>query len=203
MIPYALIVDSFLPTESWQDLRGALLSQDFPDQPNPTDGYQYPFTLVLDDWAELKKDITEQLQGVMGSRVCLRLLVARISTEGTPCPEQAHSDMQIVEPSPQYTMVLYMNTQAQSMGGTSLLRHLTMNWQFDTLDPFIEWRADQNIPEAWDKELMCKMQPNRAFIFASDSIHRSEPVGGFGKDKEEGRLVVVALFDLVPQDAAG
>ena len=42
---------------------------------------------------------------------------------------------------------------------------------------------------------MAFMEENKACVFDAYRMHRSEPIGGFGDNNENGRLVMVAFFD--------
>lgn len=191
MTPYTLIVDDFL--EDFAAARAQLLALDYPvEQPNPIDRYVYPHTALLPDAWQIER----KLSIILGARAVMRLLVARLSPEDARCPEQAHSDLTIVSPPAAYTMILYMNEQADCRGGTELLRHSpTGAYRGD--DPIQDWQADKNDQSCWKTVLSVPMQENRAVIFPSCLIHRSMPIGGFGQDVNDGRLVVVALLNLL------
>jgi hypothetical protein len=117
----------------------------------------------------------------------------RLSLADVPVPHQAHTDTVMGD----FSMMLYMNRAEHCQGGTSLVRHVT---GMDT-DPIDEesqkvWLRDTNIPEMWTPYTRCEMRTNRAFIFRANLMHRAEPLGGFGTDATNGRLVMTAFFNL-------
>lgn len=192
MSPYALIVDEFL--DDFAAFRKFALSHDFDAvQGNPTDGYAYPHTvMLLDDHYGVER----KLALIVGAQITLRLLVLRLSPEGTIAPEQAHSDLYILIPPSQYSAILYVNAQTECRegAGTSFLRHRASHDQ--TGESPDHWKNDQNDADKWETVVRIPMEENRVVVFPSCLIHRSEPVGGFGADKTNARLVLVAMFDI-------
>jgi hypothetical protein len=191
MRPYCLIVDDFFP--NFEAVRKMVCELEYTEQANPDDGLQYPSSHVFND-PELSEAIGNRLGAILGRRKAnIRLLVARMSKAGAPCPEQAHTDEAIINPPPLYTAVIYCNTLEQCRGGTSLLAHAETGRHVGIGE---QEKRDQNDASKWNMVMQCPMYPNRAAIFPSPIIHRSEPVGGFGSDATDARVVIVALFDL-------
>ena len=61
---------------------------------------------------------------------------------------------------------------------------------------FKVWNEDHSKPDKWQIMDMCQMKPNRALIFEAGKMHRAEPIGGFGSDEKDGRLVLTCFFDV-------
>lgn len=188
MIPYALIVDEFLDKETFEKVQHFAVTADYERVKNPVDTINYPDVIVMQD----DIGIGERLSRVMGSMVAIKLLVLRRSMRGTPCPEQAHSDISIADST--FSAILYLNKEEHCQGGTSLLRHIKSGSQNGHQEG---WQQDKNKAVAWERMLHARMEPNRLFISPSELIHRSEPIGGFGDTAEDARIVLVCLFDLV------
>ena len=93
MIPFALIVDEFFEEEIFSRIRQFALAADWSVEHNPVDNIDYPEVILLQDDVGMK----ERLQRIMGSHVAIKLMVLRRSRVGTPCPEQAHSDIRIAD----------------------------------------------------------------------------------------------------------
>lgn len=195
MIPYVLIVDDFLP-EFVAVRRFIEQGAKFVDQHNPVDGLTYPGICEVDIGSGIGPLVAQRLASIMGSRVALKTLVLRLSLKGAPQPYHAHSDAFM---GGQYTAVCYLNYLEQCRGGTQFLRHKRTGIEFvaDSGPLHEDLMRDADDPNAWDVVLDIPMQPNRIVIFPSYVIHRAEPAEGFGTDANDGRVVMVAVFDLV------
>lgn len=187
-----MIVDNFLP--SWKLLREYLDSAPFADVVNPVDSVRYPgICTVLPD--TIKVEVPKRLAEIHGQPVKINALFMRLSLKGVDAPHQAHTDSTMGQRS----LMLYMNRFEHCVGGTSLVRHLATGMESDiALTPYLQrvWLRDTNRPTAWSIVSMAHMEPNRAFLFDSRLMHRAEPVGGFGTNKKNGRLVLTAFYDL-------
>lgn len=187
MIPHSLVIDHFLPDlQGWREWADTAT---YEDVVNPLDGVSYP---------GICKDVPaygtrKRLESVMGSAVRINTIFTRLSLAGVPVPHQAHTDAVMG----QFSLMVYLNRAEHCRGGTSLVRHVN-GMDRNPLDEEqrMTWERDTNIPEMWKPYSMCNMQPNRAFIFQADLMHRAEPIGGFGDSPENGRLVLTAFFDL-------
>ena len=62
------------------------------------------------------------------------------------------------------------------------------------------WELHTNKPHMWDVYKMFNMKANRAVWYPSDLMHRAEPVGGFGDDEQDGRLVYTMFFNKEKKD---
>lgn len=180
--------DDFPRIRRWAD------EAEYRDVVNPGDGVLYPgiCELVPEHVAD---EMVGKVESVMGFRIFPEAIFARLSTLGSRAPHQAHTDATMG----QYSLMIYLNRPEHCAGGTSLLRNRETGEESNPVDEYglTVWKRDCNIPMAWDKTLMCGMKPNRAFIFPAGLYHRAEPIGGFGKDARDGRLVLTMFFDKV------
>jgi hypothetical protein len=176
---HSITLDNF----SWRfdEIRSFADHANYEDVTNPVDGVVYPG--ICRDVPEF--DILNRLRRLrfLGP-IENPTMFMRLSTEGTTPPHWAHSD----ESMGRYSLMLYLNRAEHAKGGTALLRHRDG-------EPDIEvWARDTNLPEQWEILSVCEMRPNRAFIFRSELWHAALPIGGFGKDATNGRLVLTVFF---------
>jgi hypothetical protein len=171
---HSLVVDDWLHDfNGWRAWADGLK---YEDAINPSDGVRYPgIYRNVPTWG-----VRQRLSAFFGE-VRINAIFLRLSPEGVPVPHQAHHDALVGR----YSMMVYLNRPEHCRGGTSLLKP----------KEGMQWERDTNRPEMWDVVSLCEMQPNRAFIFRADLWHRAEPIGGFGKDARDGRLVMTAFFD--------
>ena len=120
----------------------------------------------------------------------------RISQEGVFAPHEAHNDTSMSD----YSMMIYLNRLEDCQGGTSFVSHIEEGMKFGPVDDeqFIIWKNDHKDQSKWFIDDIAEMKPNRAVIFESDRMHRSEPIGGFGKTTKDARLVLVTFFNANP-----
>lgn len=160
---------------------------------SPFDGVFYP------DIAEIPDDIEQEVKNIikttMGFEPNIKTMFLRLSKKGVNAPHQAHTDLSLGE----YSLMLYMNRKQDCQGGTSLLQHKEtgMIWNPTTSEQEAIWREDTNKPDAWRITDSISMAENKACIFHSGFYHRAEPIGGFGDDNKNGRLVLTAFFSEV------
>lgn len=176
---------------NFDTLRARCDRAEFRDVVSPVDGVTYPY--INTDIPELRRnELKANLAEVVGKPIEITYLFMRLSPEGVHVPHQAHSDLTMG----QYSMMLYLNYRIHCRGGTSILRHVSGMLDEDTNDcgAGAIWAIDCNIPSQWQEIASCPMRPNRAFIFDSKLFHRAEPIGGFGRDPRNARLVMTAFF---------
>lgn len=187
MVPYAIVIDDFL---DYPDaVREYARTAEFKDHLNPVEGVMYP--LINHPLPpQLVGEVFFKLSQVLGVKVAGEFIYLRLSTEGTPVYHSVHTDSNIG----QWTMVLYLNEEKDCRGGTSLRRHKATGLARTPTTKEEEelWQREGNDQDAWETVMHCPMKKNRAFIYDSFLMHNAEPVGGFGKDATDGRLVCVA-----------
>lgn len=174
------IIDEFLPTRMFELLRKHCDSLDYSGVVNPVDGVKYPGISV---------DIPKVVLPWFGNP---KTIFMRLSLPGMEAPHQAHTDTLMGEES----LMLYLCRPEHCRGGTALVRHKATKMDFNprTEEGAEIWRQDTNVPEAWEVYELAAMQPNRAAIFDASLMHRAEPIGGFGTDAKNGRLVLTAFY---------
>ena len=177
----SIIIDDFL--QDFDGFRSHLDGVDYDGITNPEDGVFYP-GVSLDILPSVKAEVIERLQSKFGQSIIPGAMFLRLSPLNVPTPHQAHTDPTMGE----FGMMLYVNRLEDCMGGTSFENPINEAQR-------LIWERDTNQTNSWGVLDICSMKPNRAMIFNTSLMHRSEPVGGFGKGAEDGRLVLVFFFD--------
>lgn len=183
-----MIVDGFLKT--FRKLKLAATHSQYHGVVNPVDGAHYP-DITGDIPLECLDEVQARLDEVMGRPVEIKTIFLRLTSVNTSgAPHQAHNDLVMGD----FTLLLYLN---DGPGGTSFLKHREtgMEGQPETLEQYEAWLRDTNVPDAWEITEMVHMKENRANIIEAERIHRAEPVGGFGEDASDGRIVLTAFFE--------
>lgn len=191
MKPHSLIIDDFLTT--FDELRAYADEAVYQDIENPVDGVSYPGICAYVP-RPCQTEIVGNLSAVMGAEVIPHRIFMRLSKADVPVPHQAHTDATMG----QFSLMLYMNRAEHCKGGTSLVRHKQTGMCRNPRNEqeLSYWKRDCNSPDEWDILNLCRMQPNRAFIFDATLFHRAEPIGGFGDDAKNGRLVLTCFFSI-------
>lgn len=189
------VVDGFL--SQFEDLQAYAFRAPYVDVTNPVDGAVYPKIQPRVPNRYLM-EIGHKIATIMGAEIHVKQMFLRLTTEGTPVPHQAHTDMTMG----QFSFMLYMTDIQHCAGGdagTAFLRHKRTGMEINpqTLEELAVWSQDMNDPDAWEVMDLCEMAPNRACIFDARMFHRAEPIGGFGTNPQNGRLVLTAFFDIV------
>jgi hypothetical protein len=184
------IEDNFL--NDYESFRSYCDSIDYDGLLNPADDVFYPG--VSDDIGDDVRLFCEaKLSEMLGKPIKFEYFFLRLSVDGVDVPQAAHNDVAMGG----YSFMLYMNRLDDCLGGTSFVIH---NKTGLSTTPINEkqlslWRRDCNDLDAWSITNMVDMMPNRALIFKSSDMHRALPVGGFGENKEDGRLVLTGFFN--------
>jgi len=182
-----MIIDNFLAT--YDVLRQAAVNADYDGVTNPRDGVVYP-EITDEIPAVVKDEIQLRLNECMGRKVDINVMFMRLTSKNTKsAPHSAHNDSVMGD----YTLLLYLNN---GPGGTSFVIHKETGMKGNprTHKELAAWKRDTNIPDAWEIYEMVEMKQNRANIILASRMHRAEPVGGFGSDASDGRIVLTAFF---------
>ena len=185
-----IIIDDFL--NDFDSFRSHCDSVSYDGEKNPVDGVFYP-GVSLDIPKEVEDEITSKLQETIGSEIKVNTMFLRLSTGDMEAPHQAHTDASMGD----FSLMLYLNRLEDCEGGTSYVMHKRTGMASHPINEkqVKTWEEDCNNPEAWQITNICPMLPNRAFIFNASAMHRAEPVGGFGDNAKNGRLVLTVFFN--------
>ena len=179
------IIDDFL--NDFDSFREYCDGLDYDGVTNPQDGVFYDGVSI-----EVPEYIKDEVRQKLGSDH-INALFLRLSTYDMIAPHQAHTDAIMGSKS----LMLYMNRLEDCEGGTSLLMHKRTGLNCHPVNEkqLKTWQQDMNDPDAWQVHNICNMFPNRAFVFDANLMHRAEPIGGFGHNQSNGRLVLTAFYD--------
>lgn len=174
------IIDDFLPADVFDMLRRHCDTLNYQGVVNPVDKIVYP---------DISVDIPAKVREFLGRP---KTAFMRLSLAGVKAPHQAHTDTLMGTQS----MMLYLTRARHCQGGTSLVQHIETGMRSDprTLEEEAIWQRDTNNPHAWMVYDIAIMAPNRAVFFDANLMHRAEPVGGFGSNPLNGRLVLTAFY---------
>lgn len=176
-------IDGFLPNA--EAVRVEALCAPFQDVHAP-DGEVYKRVCV----AEVP-GLVQALEEAVGP-VDLLLSAYRLNYAGEEPNAAIHSDIGWGT----HALVLYL---CDGEGGTAFWRHKATGQhriEPGDVDLWAAVRDDWNTPEAWDMRGLCTLKFNRAVIYESAVFHSRYPFAAFGAGPEDGRLIVVAFFNL-------
>lgn len=184
-----MIVDNAI--DGFEALRAYADTAVFRDHRNGPDGVVYPL-ICTDVPAAVAAQVVGLAAEYMQREPQNALVFMRLSPKGAPAPHQAHADHVMGTVS----LMLYLNRAEHCQGGTSLVRHRATGMATGAeaeANPEA-WSRDTNRPDAWEVVSMAAMKPNRAFVFDANLMHRAEPIGGFGRGRQDARLVLTGFF---------
>lgn len=186
-----LIIDNFL--NDFESFRDHCDGVDYKGVENPVDGVFYP-GVSADIPDHIAAEVVLKLNECFGVEIKPGEMFLRLSTASVDAPHQAHTDATMG----QYGMMLYLNRLEDCIGGTSFVIHKETGLCENPVNKKQEdiWRQDTNNRDSWSILDMCSMIPNRVCIFDANKMHRAEPIGGFGVNAFDGRLVLVFFFSL-------
>lgn len=175
------VIDDFHPFP--QALRDVGLSAPYEDWLGP-DGQVYKRICRMEI-----PGIRSMLEGLFGS-IDILGMGFRLNFDGEVPNAAIHSDMGWGT----HALVLYLS---DGPSGTAFWKHKATGT--DRVDPGDVWlfehvNKDWNDASKWEQIRFVEMKFNRALIYESSYFHSRFPFEAFGKDKDSGRLIVVAFF---------
>lgn len=187
MFPHVLVYDDFLDNFEW--VREHACRLDYQSAIG-NDGQTYQ-QVSGDVPGALVQDLCMRLCWIFGRKVSVKLVFFRLSTEGVESPQWCHSDLELSH----FALFMHLNSDT---GATALLRHIENGM---TMHPQDEhqlsiYEQDKNNYHAWDQVSVIEGAPNRAIILRSDLLHGALPMSGMGTTARDGRLMLIAFFDL-------
>lgn len=188
-------INRFFDSEDFEFLNNYARSIDYDVVLNPEDMVAYPdINVHVPDWAQ--EEILQRIQKETGLKLRISSCFFRITNEETGvAPHQTHTDSTMGR----FTFLLYMQDAPEGVkAGTSLVKHKTVGGLHQ--DPWTQaeydiWARDYDDYDAWTIYRFFEMEANKGVLYHSKLMHRAEPVGGFGKGIEDGRLVLTAFLD--------
>jgi hypothetical protein len=171
-----------------EKIREVILEREFRDVENPVDSVIYPHICL-----DIPMAVRESFVGRL-SMICLRpiaptIIFARMMPEGVKAPNAVHTDRSMGG----YSAHVYLSDKWPEGSGTGFYTHETEGHrQCDLTDVS---KIDSKSMDKWTKNLFCQAQFNRLLMHDSSFFHCAEPIDGFGKSKEDSRLVLTCFFN--------
>lgn len=185
MINHSMIFDNFFE----DPIRAkALINRAEVKDVKYEDGVVYPNIAMLPE--SVHREIIENLERVFGP-IKEKISFARYSFADTNPPHWAHSDREIA----QFLALIYLS-EDKGQYGTSVVRHRELDFETHPTDDFRRQTllGHANKRDEWEITFTCPSKFNRLFVLNADLIHAS--MGEYGKDRNDGRLVISVFFDL-------
>ena len=189
-----MVKDNFSPSS--QEIRDRVVTEGFREEVGP-DGFDY--TGINTSPAE---PLVEGVKKIMKD-VDVKMSFFRLNLAGEMPHSYVHSD----EICADWASLLYLNTPEQTHGGTAFWKHKYMGWD-RVLTPkeveaagLTQQEFGEGLNEDWKDEKLWEMAGfvgmkfNRFLIYPTTVFHSRYPHEGFGRDKEDGRLVWVCFFN--------
>jgi len=189
----ALIVDDFL--DDIEGVRAYASTLDFQGMTNPEDGVFYS-GVSIDIENRLQAEYVYKLSKLFGQEITPNYMFFRLSTVDSLAPYQAHTDMIMGT----HAAIVYLNREEDCRGGTELVRHIETGMDYNPKDEveLALWEAEQNMPDKWEQVELAEMAENRLVLIDAALMHRSLPIGGYGHDISDGRIVLTCFFSVTP-----
>ena len=174
------IIDDFMP--DYARLRARARKLEYATVTNPVDGVEYP--LIAEAPADIREAVEQRLRRKVDT--CF----FRASPEGVHCPHPVHHDLSMG----QFSLMVYLFDRPNS--GTGFVAHTETGVAYAPRCPVMsELMADDTANlAAWTVTGLAQAVENRAVVFPAGFFHVAQPVGGFGRDLSNCRLVLTAFF---------
>ena len=189
MRPYIHSIDDFFSDFEFELIRSYARTLTYGPVVAPFDGQTYQ-NIGLPIPPIVEERLAINLTWLMGYKVVPKFTAFRLSPEGSNPPQWAHSDAEVSA----FGFFMYLN---DGPGGTLLLRHREtgMRTHPQTNEELEVWQRDYDDVTKWEPVASVDCKANRAVIIRSELIHAALPKHGFGKDVNDGRLILLAFFD--------
>lgn len=172
--------------ENFDETEQRVRSLDFDERANIVDEVTYPGIAILPD--DIRADFHRVLrQFHPGLTVTINHAFARLSVEGVNPPHKVHNDLSMGT----NTCLLYLCGE----GGTFFLTHREYGFssQPETDEELEAWKRDTGNEDQWHVDLFVPAERNKCVVFPAEWMHAASD--GYG-DKQDGRLVMIAFYDL-------
>lgn len=194
------VFDDFLP--NLMDIRREVIAAGFTTETHK-DGLEYK-GIGKREYPEIYAAMSEALgYGIVPSLSCFRINYAG---------EDPHSWVHSDECCAKYAAVMYMNLPEQCVGGTAFWKHIPTGLDYmptveervaSGVDPVEFGEAinrDTHDKSKWEPVSMAGMKFNRMIMYPTNMFHSRMPFDAFGDCPENGRIVFVSFFDVIPLD---
>jgi hypothetical protein len=187
------VIEDFLPEAEAQALRELALAADYE-----------PFLTPGTDSVQVRRAARMPLPAVMrglgealGRPVEAAYSGFRLDYAGEHPNTPVHFDGDVSR----WAAVYYLNPPGQCRGGTAFWRHRQTGLNAvppdATADIEMAYRIEGNHADHWTLESIIGMRFNRVIVYPTNYFHSRYPIGGWGTNPEDGRLVCGVFFNLM------
>jgi len=193
--PYLFSVDQFFANGEAVRSYAELLKYDYVLDPLDATT-KYP-GVNMDVPQALQNEVSENLRIIFCNRpVKINMIGFRLSLSTEPQSAWWHADT----PVAQYNLIVYLDKAR--IGGTAIGRHKNGMWTYpESKEEVALWAKDTNDPSKWEMLAFVDSDFNRAAIIPSYLQHARMPRDGYGTSVQDGRLTMLAFFDIVGTEA--
>ena len=161
---------------------------EFKDEINPIDGVVYPH-ICKDIPENILNDVLFNLTyKVLAREPVNPLCFLRMSPDGVSCTHTFHTDNCMGG----YSMMIYL--QDEPKAGTGFAQHIKTGAMSSIHEDLSQTIEDCNDESKWVIYKRFEMKKNKAIIFDSQLFHVALPIGGFGLDQSDSRIVFTCFF---------
>lgn len=187
-IPGVVVIDDFFP--DFERVRNHAMLSEFYDWIGP-DGELYKRITLL--------HVPGMLDTLLETLGNIRIVASgyRLNYEGEPPNQSIHADIGFGT----HVAVVYLN---EGESGTAFWKHKateTTEINFGELELFENIKDDFENADAWERRTVVPTKKNRAVIYRSNLFHSRYPFEAFGTSPEDGRLIAIAFFTFIDEDA--
>lgn len=189
MNPVIAIFDDFFSAPEF--VREDIAAGEFVDHISEWDGVRYP-GINKDIPEYVTKFVEERLGEMLHSNIAIQAIFARLTTKLLPeAPHKIHSDKIMSD----FSAHVYLSKDWPTNGGTSFWFHKATGayTHEDGMDETVA--KDMNDVEKWAPVFLASGAFNRILVHDSRLWHCAEPVGGWGTNSIDGRLVLTCFFN--------
>jgi len=189
MKPVLLMADDFFPDP--QSARERIVEGIFGDFTSPWDGVVYPginrdIPESITDWLKMRLGL------IVNGPIEPKAIFARVTTKNTgPAPHQIHCDTIMG----MYSAHVYISTYWPEASGTSFWTHHSEGPKHTPATDLTRVLEDMNDVSRWTQTMVCQGKFNRLLVHDASFWHCAEPVGGWGENAEDGRVVLTCFFN--------
>lgn len=177
-----------LNADDYEQLKSYSKVCEFQSVLNPVDDVEYPF--ICEHIPEkIEQSLELKVSELMAKPIKFNYLFLRMSPAGVHVPHPVHHDGSMGN----YSMMLYLFDRPNS--GTAFVKHATgIDYASDDANETELIIADQSNFESWTVESFVQAEENKGFIFDAKRLHAALPVGGFGDNQDNARIVCTGFF---------
>jgi len=189
----ALVIDDFL--DDVDGVRAYASGLDYQGVTNPADGVFYS-GVAIEVENRLQAEYVYKLSQLFDREITPNYMFFRLSTVDSVAPYQVHTDAIMGT----HAAIVYLNKEKDCRGGTELVRHIATGMDRNPRDAeeLALWEAEQNTSDKWEQVELAEMKENRLVLIDAADMHRSLPIGGYGHDITDGRIVLICFFSVTP-----